>query len=80
MEIYLYNNEWYDSFSSSNILRFRYEYWTHSLYVQFARSLKTYVYQKVPEQVMLDWMAAGSKGVFHHQHIKGKYDFDGPFG
>lgn len=45
-----------------------------NMYVVF-QSGWMYVYFEVPPELYDDFMDAPSKGKFHHQHIKWKYDY-----
>ena len=48
---------------------------TQVLTVTFVDQEGTYEYQKVPESVYKELMAAESKGAFFAKNIKGKFDF-----
>jgi len=71
---------YWDKIKSSNIARAT---WVHeedpeaaggNMYVVF-HSGWMYVYFEVPSEVYDAFMDAPSKGKFHHQHIKWKYDY-----
>lgn len=44
-----------------------------TLLLLFAKGSKVYQYDGVPLEVWMDFLAAPSKGIFYHLHIKGKY-------
>lgn len=46
----------------------------NQLFIEF-HSGATYVYYRVPQDVWRRLMGSVSKGRFHHQHIKWKYDY-----
>lgn len=57
---------------SSNLAAVR--YYGTNLYIRFTNG-STYQYFHVPLDVYVDLINAPSKGSFHHQAIKGVYDF-----
>lgn len=63
------------SVSSSNLQSVGYDPLTKTLEIEF-KSSGLYQYYGVPEEVFIELMAAGSKGKYHHQNIKGKYAYD----
>jgi len=65
----IYAGQTYDSFSSSNIASFRYDYFSNTLIVDFLNG-SSYAYSGVPEQVVVDFAQAPSKGRYHAAHIK----------
>jgi len=68
----IYAAQPYDSFSSSNIKSFTYHYRADTLIVDFLNG-SSYSYSNVPEQVVVDFAQAPSKGRYHAAHVK--YNF-----
>jgi hypothetical protein len=60
---------------SSLLKQVGYDAATQVLTVTFVDQEGTYEYQKVPETVYKDLMAAESKGSFFAKNIKGKFEF-----
>ncbi len=58
------------SVNSSNLSSVGYE--NNTLYIRF-NSGSTYAYFDVPEHIFNELLSAGSKGQYHHQHIKNNY-------
>lgn len=59
---------------SSVVQSMRYNPDTHTLRIRYVSGI-VYDYKDVPEEVFEAMKAAGSKGRFLNQHIKGHYDF-----
>lgn len=68
------NGEWYSSFSSSNISRFKWDRDTETLTVEFDGG-RTYEYDGVPNEIVVAWMRSSSKGRYHAQNIKHEYNY-----
>jgi hypothetical protein len=60
---------------SSLLKQVGYDAATQVLTVTFVDQEGTYEYQKVPESLYKELMAADSKGAFFAKNIKGKFDF-----
>ena len=60
---------------SSLIKEVGYDAATEVLTISFVDQEGTYEYQKVPESMYKELMAAESKGSFFMKNIKGKFDF-----
>jgi hypothetical protein len=61
---------------SSLIDKIGYDAETQTLSVQMNNSSDLYVYERVPQAVFDDFLAADSKGAFFVHNIKGKYSHD----
>ena len=61
-------------FESSNIESFAYDRVTKNLYIEF-KTGSTYVYQDVPEQIVIDFDLAESKGKFFSENVKSEYEW-----
>lgn len=61
---------------SSTLFGYHYDGNHEKLYIGFKNKMgiKTYMYSKVPKQVVNDLLAAESHGVFFHASIKGNYE------
>lgn len=59
---------------SSNVEAIGYDAENRELYVSFLKS-GTYVYYGVEEWVFQEFMNAASKGGYHHENVKDKYEF-----
>lgn len=59
---------------SSNVEAIGYDPEARELHVSFIGS-GTYVYYGVEEWVFREFMSADSKGRYHHQNIRDRYDF-----
>lgn len=70
----IYDGKEYSSFSSSNVQLFYYDYEEAHLYVQF-KDNSLYRYDGVPEQVVVQFMRAGSKGRFVWYGLRGHYAY-----
>lgn len=66
--------EHYTNFSSSNVNRISYDDESSTLEVEFHNG-SIYQYFDVPQQVWEQFKAAGSKGQFIHQVLKGQYRY-----
>jgi hypothetical protein len=80
----IYDSEIYDNFTSSNVKRFWYDYETAELGAEFdpkddhgnSRGEVTgYLYDDVPEQVVVNLMRAESKGKFVRKRLRGRYSY-----
>lgn len=60
--------------NSSNISSIGYDPMSQTLEVAF-NSGGIYQYYNVPENIYINLMNAGSKGKYHHTHIKGRYNY-----
>jgi len=60
--------------SSSNLRAVGYDAATHTLEIEFHHG-GVYQYFGVPEAIYRSLMAAGSKGSYHHTHIKERYRY-----
>lgn len=67
-------SDWVETPESSNVARFRYIEADRVLSVEF-KSGATYNYYDVPEVVFEQMRAAGSKGQFLAQNVKGVYRY-----
>jgi hypothetical protein len=61
---------------SSLIAKIGYVAQTKTLSVQMNNSSDLYVYERVPQSVFDDFLAADSKGAFFVEKIKGKYSHE----
>lgn len=62
------------SVSSTNISSIGYDSLSRILEIKF-NSGGVYQYSNVPESIYNGLMSAGSKGKYHHVHIKNKYPY-----
>lgn len=60
---------------SSQIARYGYEPDTQTMAVEFVRG-GLYHYFEVPPEVFEGFIAASSKGSYHHRNIKGAYRYE----
>lgn len=61
---------------SSNLEGYAYNSHKQELWIAF-KGNRVYKYKKVPYTVCNQLAIAKSKGTFHSQNIKGKYDYEG---
>jgi Leu/Phe-tRNA-protein transferase len=69
----IFDGQYYDSFTSSNIVGFRYDIDSEELYVDFNQG--SYVYYGVDSDTVVSWMQSDSKGIFHAAFIKYSFSF-----
>ncbi|ENK0806561.1 KTSC domain-containing protein [Vibrio fluvialis] len=60
--------------NSSNLVSVGYDEDSHTLEIEFKKSI--YQYFNVPVHIYEELMASDSKGIYHHQYIKNNYPYE----
>jgi lysyl-tRNA synthetase class 2 len=68
------SDEMSGSFESSDVTGYTYNKTTKKLTVSFHKG-RDYTYSNVPEQVVLGWLDAPSKGKYFWRNIRNSYSF-----